>query len=161
MANTEDRGSRTRLTQERWATTGTGAVVVATMSATWLLCEGFLAWRDTFRIEDLAAAYGQAGDFETYRPEGAFESGTVWTALVITLTAVVLAVVAGVRSGRWRPVVATASAVCVMVVVAAGTVLPFGPFLLLVGAIPATLAVRSLSRPARPARQAGAGIGAG
>ncbi|WP_418275752.1 hypothetical protein ACNHYB_12955 [Isoptericola jiangsuensis] len=132
-------------TQERWATVATCAVIVAVMAATWLMCEGTLGWRDTFRLEDLAAARGQDDDFEAYRPGGVFESATAWAAAVAGLVAVVLAVVAGVRSGRWRPLLASALAVCCVMVVLVGTVLPFGLFALLFAALPLTLAVRSLS----------------
>lgn len=132
-------------TQERWTTVATCAVIVAVMAATWLMCEGTLGWRDTFRLEDLAAARGQDDDFEAYRPGGVFESGTAWAAAVAGLVALVLAVVAGVRAGRWRPVLASALAVCCALVVLVGTVLPFGPFALLLSAVPVTLALRSLS----------------
>jgi hypothetical protein len=145
--HSEERGSIVDLKRERWAAVATGAVIVAVMAATWLMCENVLAWRETFRLEDLAYARNAVDDFEAYRPGGIFESGTAWAALAVALFAIVVAVVAGVRAARWRPTLAIASAACVVVVVAAGTVFPFGPFILLMGAFPATLAVRSLSRP--------------
>ncbi|MCZ2261967.1 hypothetical protein [Isoptericola sp. QY 916] len=133
---------------ERWAAVGTGAVIVAVMAGTWLMCENVLAWRDTFRLEDLAYARNQVDDFEAYRSGGVFESGTAWAALVIALIAIVLATMAGVRAGRWRLTFAAVSAACLMAFVTAGAVLPFGPLVLLVSALPATAAVRTLSRPA-------------
>jgi len=135
-------------THERWAAVGTGAVIVAVMAGTWLMCENALAWRDTFQLEDLAYARNQVDDFEAYRSGGVFESGTAWAALVIVLMAIVLTAVAGVRAGRWRLTFAAVSAACLMVLLAAGAVLPFGPLVLLVSVLPATAAVRSLSRPA-------------
>ncbi|GAA1717809.1 hypothetical protein GCM10009809_12170 [Isoptericola hypogeus] len=131
--------------QERWAAVGTGAVIVAVMAATWLMCENALAWRDTFRLEDLTYARNQVDDFEAYRSGGIFESGTAWGALVVALIAITLAAVAGVCAGRWRPTFAAVGAACVMAFVAGGAVMPFGPFVMLVGALFATLAVRSLS----------------
>jgi cytochrome bd-type quinol oxidase subunit 2 len=133
--------------QERWATVATGAVIAAVMAATWLLCENTLRWRDTFRLEDLTSARDQVDDFEAYRPDGVFASAPSWVALVVLLVAVVLAVVAGVRSGRWRPVLASACAVLSVVLVLVGTVLPVGVILLLGAAIPVTLAVRGLAAP--------------
>ncbi|MFI2102819.1 hypothetical protein ACH436_05970 [Isoptericola sp. NPDC019693] len=145
--------------QERWAAVGTGAVIVAVMAATWLMCENVLAWRDTFRLEDLTYARNQVDDFEAYRSGGVFESGMAWGALVVALIAIVLAAVAGVRASRWRPVITAVGAACVMAFVAAGTVFPFGPFVLLICALPATLAVRSLSRPANVRSDADADAG--
>ncbi|GAB3093839.1 hypothetical protein [Isoptericola nanjingensis] len=85
---------------------------------------------------------------QAYRSGGVFESGTAWAALVIALIAIVLATMAGVRAGRWRLTFAAVSAACLMAFVTAGAVLPFGPLVLLVSALPATAAVRTLSRPA-------------
>ncbi len=65
-----------------------------------LMCENVLAWRDTFRLEDLTYARNQVDDFEAYRSGGVFASGTAWAALVVVLIAIVLATVAGVRAGR-------------------------------------------------------------
>ncbi|GAB6940154.1 hypothetical protein JCM11754A_36810 [Isoptericola variabilis] len=87
-------------TRERWTAVGTGAVIVAVMAGTWLMCENVLAWRDTFRLEDLTYARNQVDDFEAYRSGGVFASGTAWAALVVVLIAIVLATVAGVRAGR-------------------------------------------------------------
>ncbi|MFC8597410.1 hypothetical protein [Isoptericola sp. NPDC057191] len=144
--------------QERWATVGTGAVIVAVMAATWLMCENVLAWRDTFRLEDLTYARNQIDDFEAYRSGGVFESGMAWGALVVALIAMVLAAVAGVCAGRWRPTFAAVGAACLMACVAAGTLLPLGPLVLLIGALPATVAVRSLSRSSSEQSGAEAGI---
>jgi hypothetical protein len=146
--------------QELWATAATGAVIAAVMAATWLLCENTLRWRDTFRLEDLAYARDQVDDFEAYRPDGVFASGTAWGAAVVLLVAVVLAVVAGVRSGRWRPVLASACAVCCVVLVLAGTVVPVGVILLLGCAFPVALAVRALAAPttARGGAETASGI---
>ncbi|HEY9264129.1 MAG TPA: hypothetical protein VIQ11_05955 [Mycobacterium sp.] len=132
--------------KERWAAVGTGAVIVAVMAGTWLMCESALAWRDTFRLEDLTYARNQVDAFEAYRSGGVFESGTAWAALTMVLIAMVLAAVAGVCVGRWRLTFAAVSVACLMAFVAAGTVLPIGPLVLLICALPATAAVRSLSR---------------
>ncbi|MCK9792906.1 hypothetical protein M1843_03975 [Isoptericola sp. 4D.3] len=141
--------------QERWAPVGTSAVIVAVMAATWLMCENVLAWRDTFRLEDLTYARNQVDDFEAYRSGGVFESGMAWGALVVALIAIVLAAVAGVRARRWSPTFTAVGAAGLMAFVAAGTLFPFGPFVLLICALPATVAVRSLSRSSNERNGAG------
>ncbi|WP_148061614.1 hypothetical protein [Cellulomonas sp. PhB143] len=130
------------------------------MAGTWLMCENDRTWRDTFRLEDLAYARDRIDDFETYRPDGVFESGTAWVALVVAFVAMTLAAVAGVCAGRWRRTSTAISTACLMILVATGAVLPFGPFILLMCALPATLAVRSLSRSPKERSGADAGYGA-
>jgi hypothetical protein len=61
--HSEERGSIVDLKRERWAAVATGAVIVAVMAATWLMCENVLAWRETFRLEDLAYARNAVDDF--------------------------------------------------------------------------------------------------
>jgi uncharacterized membrane protein YhaH (DUF805 family) len=133
---------------ERWAATGTAAVATAVAAATWVMCENLLAWRDSFRLEDLTYARGQIDDFEAYRSGGITESATAWVAVIVLAIAVIVVVVAGVRARRWHPAIAAVCAFCAVVVVVVGAVLPVAPWALPLVVIGATLTLRTFARPA-------------
>lgn len=135
-------------TYERWAATGTAAVVVAAMAATWAMCEAGIAWRDTLRVESIADTRGGAPDFEAYRPGPLYESATVWVAVACLVLAVAAVAVAGIRARRWAPQPTVLSAVCVAGMIATAVVLPFGPLVLLPATFVATMAIRDFARPA-------------
>ncbi|MFP3712694.1 hypothetical protein [Puerhibacterium sp. TATVAM-FAB25] len=142
---------------ERWVATGTTALVVAVAAATWATTENALAWRDTFRLEDLAYARGDHADFEAYRPGWIGESTTAWSAMGVLTVAVVVTVVAGVRARRWPPLRATVGALgSVTVVASSGVLFPWVHVALPLVVVGATLALRALARPAPPSSAGGA-----
>jgi hypothetical protein len=124
---------------ERWAATGTAAVVVAVAAATWAMAENLIEWRNTFRLERLASARGADDDFEVYRSGWIGESAAVWVAVTVLVLAVIVVTVAGVRARRWPPIRAAFGAHMVL------------PDVVLVAA----LTLRDFARPAPQSDEAG------
>jgi hypothetical protein len=146
--------------EQRWAATGTTALVVAVTAATWAMCENALAWRETFRLEDLAYARGDYDDFEAYRPGWIGESATAWVAVVVLVAAVTVTVVAGVRGRRWPALRAAVSALAIVALaVAAGVVFPWVHLALPLVMVGAALTLRSFAAPAPQSYERGSASG--